>query len=309
MHRHAAPSPFGSAEEGSMPEFKTPSFAGPNAEQIRYWNEAAGETWATREEALDQAIAPISDRALVLASAQLGENVIDIGCGCGATTVELARRVGSKGTVLGVDVSRPMLERALARTKACGLPNASFLLADAQTAELKREEFDLLFSRFGVMFFADPTAAFANLRQALRPGGRLTFVCWQPIQRNPWMLVPALAIARHVPLSPPDPNAPGPFALADPERVSRILSGAHFDEVMIEGVEMSLAMGGGDPERAVDFALEIGPGAAALRAAGAGDALRARAAEDVRKALGPYTENGKLKMPAAFWLVRARALA
>jgi SAM-dependent methyltransferase len=290
-----------------MSVVETPSSAGTNAEQIQYWNGAAGETWAAREEALDGAIAPISERALDFAGVVPGESVVDIGCGCGATTVELARRVGPSGRVLGIDISRPMLERARVRTKVCALTNTSFVLEDAQTAELKRGHFDLLFSRFGVMFFSDPTAAFANLRVALRSGGRVAFVCWQPIQRNPWMLVPALAIAQHVPLSPPDPNAPGPFAFSDPGRVSAILSGAAFDEVVVEGVEMSLALGGGDPERGVDFALEIGPGAGALRAFGAGAELRARAAEDVRKALRPYIDNGRLAMPAAVWLVRARA--
>jgi len=292
-----------------MPPLENPSFVGPNAEQIRYWNEAAGETWAAREDALDQFIAPIGERVLALADAGPGESVVDVGCGCGATTVELARRVGPKGSVLGIDVSRPMLERALARATSRGLGNTSMVLADAQTAELKPECFDLLFSRFGVMFFADPTAAFRNLRRALRRSGRLAFVCWQSIQHNPWMRVPALAIARHVPLSPPEPNAPGPFAFADPGRISAVLSGADFGAVVIEGVELSLALGGGDLNRAVEFALEIGTGAAAFRAAGAGAELRARAAEDVRDALRPYTANGALHMPAAIWLVRARASA
>jgi SAM-dependent methyltransferase len=287
-------------------EIETPSVTGPNAEQIQYWNEAAGETWAAREDVLDQTIAPIGERVLALAAASPGERVVDVGCGCGATTLELARQVGLKGAVLGVDVSRPMLGRALARAKARGLTHTNFVLADAQTADLGREDFDLLFSRFGVMFFADPTAAFANLRRALRAGGRLAFVCWQAIQRNPWMLVPTMAIARHAPISPPDPNQPGPFAFADPERLRGILSRANFSEIAIDGVELSLAPAGGDPNRAVEFALEIGPGAAALRAAGAGAELRARAADSVREAFGPFIQHGTLRMPASIWLVHAR---
>jgi len=289
-------------------EIEMPSLAGPNAEQIQYWNEGAGESWAAREQTLDRLIAPIGERVLALADAAPGERVVDVGCGCGATSLELGHRVGPKGAVLGVDVSRPMLGRALARAKASGLTNSTFVLADAQTAHLGREDFDLLFSRFGVMFFADPTAAFANLRRALRGGGRLAFVCWQPIQRNPWMLVPALAIARHVPMSPPNPNLPGPFAFADPERVRGILSRANFGEIVIDGVDLSLALGDGDPSRAVEFALEIGPGAAALRAAGGGPELRARAADSVREALAPFIQQGALHMPAAIWLVHARGV-
>lgn len=289
-----------------MTQLESPAFAGPNAEQIRYWNEAAGETWATREDALDRVIAPIGERVLALAKARAGESVIDVGCGCGATTIELARQVGPTGSVLGVDVSRPMLQRAIARAKAHTLTHTRFVLADAQTTALGRASFDLLFSRFGVMFFADPTAAFVNLRRALRSGGRVAFACWQAMQRNPWMLVPALAIARHVPMSPPDPNAPGPFAFADPGRVSSILSSANFAEVVVDGVETSLAPGGGDPDRAVEFALDFGPGAAALRAFGAGPDLRARVADEVRKALTPFMQDGTLGMPAAIWLVHAR---
>jgi len=287
-------------------QIETPPFGGPNAEQIQYWNEAAGEMWAAREDTLDQMMALIGERVLALAAATPGEKVVDVGCGCGATTLELARQVGPKGAVLGIDVSRPMLGRALARAKARGLTHTNFVLADAQTAGLGREDFDLLFSRFGVMFFADPTAAFTNLRRALRSGGRLAFVCWQPIQRNPWMLVPTIEIARHVPVSPPDPNLPGPFAFADPERVRSILSRANFSEVAIQGVELSLAPGGGDPSRAAEFALEIGPGAAALRAAGAGPELRRQAADAIREAFGPFVQDGALRMPASIWLVHAR---
>jgi len=289
-----------------MVTIETPSFTGPNAEQVRYWSGTAGENWVQYEDALDQVIAPIGERALARANAAPREKVVDIGCGCGATSVELAARVGPRGIVLGVDVSRPMLERARARAQARALTNTNFVLADAQTNDFGEGQFDLGFSRFGVMFFADPMAAFANLRRALRAGGRVVVVCWQAIERNPWMLVPALAISRHVPISPPDPNAPGPFSLANPERVQRVLSGANLSEIVVEGVELSLALGGGDPDRAVEFALEIGPGAAALRAAGAGPELRSRAARTVREELAPFAKDGTLEMQAAFWLVSAR---
>jgi len=289
-----------------MVSIETPGFSGPNAEQIRYWNGAAGESWVHYEDALDRVIAPIGERVLARADAAPRERVVDIGCGCGATSVELARRVGPSGRVLGVDVSQPMLGRALARAKAHALTNTNFVLADAQTEQFGEGQYDLAFSRFGVMFFSDPTAAFANLRRALRVGGRIVFVCWQPIERNPWMLVPAVAISRHVPVSPPDPTTPGPFSLANPERLHSILSGANLSEIVVEAQELSLAPGGGDLDRAVEFALQIGPGAAALRAAGAGPELRARAARAVREQLAPFAKEATIEMQAAFWLVCAR---
>src|SRR5881628_2723223 len=153
-----------------------------------------------------------------------GERVIDIGCGCGDTTIALARRVGPAGLVLGIDVSAPMLARAADAAREAGVAHVRFEHADAQTHRFPAQAFDVLYSRFGVMFFSDPAAAFGNLRTALRPGGRLGFVCWQAVPENPWIAVPLEAAAQHMALPPPPaPGAPGPFSFADPERVRRIL--------------------------------------------------------------------------------------
>jgi len=180
----------------------------PNAEQVRHWNEVAGPRWVLFQERLDRELAVFAEAVLERAKPAAGEAALDIGCGCGATTLELGRRVGAKGRALGVDVSRPMLERARARAAAAGAAQVAFLAADAQTAPLEPAAFDLLVSRFGVMFFTDPTAAFANLRRALRPGGRVTFVCWQKIADNPWLLVPLGAVAQELPLSRIEPEWP-----------------------------------------------------------------------------------------------------
>ncbi|MDF2901645.1 MAG: SAM-dependent methyltransferase, partial [Phenylobacterium sp.] len=190
-----------------------------NADQIAYWNNAAGETWAALQDRLDRQIEPLGLRAIEAGAPQPGERVLDIGCGCGQTSFELARRVGPSGRVLGVDISAPMLE--VARQRAAGAAaNVSFIEADAQTHAFQNGGFDLAISRFGVMFFDDPTAAFRNIGAALRPGGRLSFVCWRPMLENAWMATPLFAAMPLLPpLPPPDPAAPGPFAFADPERV------------------------------------------------------------------------------------------
>src|SRR5438309_1620679 len=198
-----------------------------NAEQIRYWNEAAGPKWVSFQKVIDAQIAPLGERAMDRASIAPGERVIDVGCGCGDTTITLARRVGPAGLVLGIDISAPMLERAAETARAAGLANVRFENADAQTHRLSPGAFDVVYSRFGVMFFADPVAAFTNLRAALRPGGRLAFVCWRSLAENPLFTAPMAAAAKHLPpLPPPHPNAPDPFAFADRARVAQILETA-----------------------------------------------------------------------------------
>jgi SAM-dependent methyltransferase len=199
-----------------------------------------------------------------------------------------------------------MLERA--RARAAGRANLGFAHADAQTQRFDAA-FDLAFSRFGVMFFADPVAAFANLATALRPGGRLAFVCWQALDRNPWLLTPLRAVAGIVELPPPPPpGAPGPFSFADPERVRGILSAAGFSQVALEPDLGELAIGaGGDLERAVEFSMQVGPVAAALREAGAaGLAARGRAAAAIRAALAPSATPTGVRAGYAAWIATAR---
>jgi SAM-dependent methyltransferase len=279
--------------------------AGPNAEQIRYWNETLGPRWVEQEAMLDAQIAPLGLAAMERARVAEGERAIDVGCGCGQTSLQLAERVGPSGSVLGVDVAAPMLARA--RARAAGRANLRFAHADAQTHRFD-ERFDLVFSRFGVMFFADPVAAFANLAGALRPGGRIAFVCWQGIERNPWVLVPLRAVAGVVPLpAPPAPGAPGPFAFADPERLRGVLGDAGLSEVGLERLEGELAIGaGGDLERAVRFTMQMGPVSAALREAGADEAVRARAADAIRAAFAPLATPSGVRAGYAAWIATAR---
>lgn len=277
-----------------------------NQEQIRYWNEQGGPRWVQRQQQLDAQINPLGLVALQRAGGKPGEQVLDVGCGCGQTALELAQRVGSSGSVMGIDISQPMLTRARERQQELGLKNLEFMRADAQTYAFARERFDLIFSRFGVMFFDNPAAAFANLRTALRSAGRLCFLCWQTLEKNEWARVPFLAATRHVqPPAPPAPDAPGPFAFANPDRVRRLLETGGFKEVSCESYEAELSMGGARTvDEAVEFSLEIGPIARLL-----GDAdmeLRTRVAQAVREALTPYVNQHGVSLRGAAWIVLAR---
>lgn len=278
-----------------------------NQEQIRYWNEQGGPRWVQRQQQLDAQINPLGLAAMQRASVTRGERVLDIGCGCGQTSLELAQRVGASGSVVGIDISQPMLTRARERQQELGITNLEFLQADAQTYPFVRERFDLLFSRFGVMFFADPAAAFANLHTALRSDGRLCFLCWQALEKNEWAHVLLTAATRHMqPPAPPAPDAPGPFAFADPDRVCRLLGAGGFKEVSCESYEAELSMGGARTiDEAVEFSLEIGPIARLL--SDADTDVRTRVAQAVREALTPYVSQRGVSLHGAAWIVRARA--
>jgi SAM-dependent methyltransferase len=232
----------------------------PNAAQLAYWNESAGPTWADLQGPLDQQLAPLGRRAMAELALDGGLQVLDIGCGAGETTLALAA-AGAEAT--GVDISRPLLE--VARRRAEGAAGVRFLEADAQTWPFEAGSFDAVFSRFGVMFFADPPAAFANIRRALKPGGRLAFVCWRTPFENPIMSLPMMAALPHIatPTAPPQPGAPGPFAFADPERVREVLTAGGFTDIAITPHDQEI--GPGDLETTVGLALQVGPLGALLR--------------------------------------------
>jgi SAM-dependent methyltransferase len=278
-----------------------------NSEQRSYWNQQVGPVWVAYQERLDRQIGPHGERALAALAAKPGERILDLGCGCGDSSLSLAERVAPGGQVLGLDLSEPMLVRARERAAAAGLANVSFRAADAQTAKLEPASFDAAFSRFGVMFFADPVAAFGNVWGALRPGGRLAFVCWRPVAENDWVLVPMAAAAPYLPLPPPAaPDAPGPFSFGAAERVRRILEAARFEAIRIEPAELPMAPGGGDLDEAADTFLEVGPVASALRAMKADDSLREKVRLAVRAAFEPHLRAGRVELGSAIWLVQAR---
>ncbi len=274
---------------------------GPNAAQIAYWNETAGPGWVAMHDELDRELNDLGLAAMAALAPKAGERIIDVGCGCGASTLELARRVGPDGGVLGVDISAPMLGVARERAQAAGLAQAQFIQADAQVHPLGPA--DGAFSRFGVMFFEDPTAAFANIRRALKPAGRMAIVCGRPLALNPWMTVPMQALLPLLPSPPPAPvaGAPGPFALEDRDRVFGILKGAGFADVSIEPLDADVAWG--DLESAVRMALRLGPVAALVRG---NPPMQDAMIEALRAALAPHIGKDGVRLDSASWVVLAK---
>ncbi|MEI6485144.1 MAG: methyltransferase domain-containing protein [Sphingomonadales bacterium] len=275
-----------------------------NADQIAYWNGKVGETWVMMQERMDTALTPVTGALLAAASPQPGERVLDIGCGAGETTLAIESAVGEDGHAIGLDISEPLLARARERAEAL-LSDAEFLAADA-SVWAEESGFDLIVSRFGVMFFADPGAAFAHLHGLAAPGGRLVFACWQPPGRNLWATLPLTALADLLPAQPPsDPHAPGPFAFADAARVASLLEAAGWRDPAFHSLPFAMRVGtGADPiNDAVTFNLRIGPAAKAVREAGLGEAAHAPLAAAVR----PFLVDGEVALPAAVWLVTAHA--
>jgi SAM-dependent methyltransferase len=276
-----------------------------NADQVAYWNGPAGQRWADRQASQDILLKPVADLVVDHAGFKPGERVIDVGCGSGATTVAFAREVAPSGRVLGVDVSEPMLARAR-QSAPTDLP-IEFVRADATVYPFEPSSFDVLASRFGVMFFADPALSFANMRKALKPAGRLAFACWREPRENPFFMAPLAAAYKHVPKLPQQgPEDPGPFAFASETRVRRILGDAGFTGVGMEACPLLLdaAIGGG-LDGAVQGALQIGPVSRALD--GQPEPLRTAAANEIRAALTPFVKGDAVLLPASVWLVTARA--
>ena len=278
----------------------------PNAEQIEYWNSKVGDTWARMQDRLDRAFTPVTAALLSVAAPQPGEFVLDVGCGSGETTLALANAVGDEGGALGVDISEQLLARA--RSRAEGLLSiAEFRDADAATFD-DDGDFDLIVSRFGIMFFDDPVAAFANLHRLAAPSGRIAFACWQPPAENLWATLPMQALATLLPEIPAgDPLVPGPFAFADPARVHAILAAAGWHDIVFDDLPFAMLVGDGDDPlaSAVHFNLRIGPAARAIRDAGA--VAEAAAPALLASALAPFHGDDGVALPGAVWLVSAHA--
>jgi SAM-dependent methyltransferase len=271
--------------------------------QVAYWNGPGGTRWTDQSARTEKMLSQVATLLYERAKIKPGEVVLDVGCGLGPTTVELAKQVGPSGHVVGLDVSAGMIE--LARQRAAGIANIEFIAGDAATHQFAAPFADVLFSRFGVMFFGDPDAAFANLRKAIKPGGRVVFACWRRMSENQWMLKPLLAAYEHVPKPPPaEPNEPGPFAFADQERVGKILTGAGFANPRVTPVDLVFDIAGGAGlEAAVQQSMTIGATSRVLQ--DQPDEVRAKVASSIRAALTPYLKGQDVELPGAIWIVEA----
>jgi SAM-dependent methyltransferase len=275
-----------------------------NEQMRRYWNDVAGQEWVALAAEFDRTLGPAGDELLRRAAARPGEHVLDVGCGFGTTTLALARAVGAAGRVMGVDISAPMLGLARWRAADAAVGNVIWREGDAQDMALPGRHFDLIVSRFGVMFFDDPASAFSNLCRSAGPGARLHFACWQSTARNPWYSLAARTLAHYIEVPPPQPDAPGPFAFGDTGWVAKLLTAAGFVDVAADEFNMTLIQGG---SRGIDGAIEQlvrGPLAAAVAAAP--DRARQTGLDALRAELALHVEDGEVRFPASAWMVAAR---
>lgn len=272
-----------------------------NQDQIALWNEASGRSWVELQGVLDRLLAPFGTLVVNEAFPGKGGRVLDVGCGAGATTLTMAKRLGPTGRCVGVDISGPLLTAATASATAELIGTATFIQADAQTYAFEPDSFDAVISRFGVMFFDDSEAAFTNIRRAVTNTGKLAFVAWRSPAENPFMTTARRAAEPLLPNLPtPDPTAPGQFAFADGERVRRILERSGWNDIAVSPVDVEGVIAERD---LLAYVTKLGPVGVALREAD--DATRARVTQVVHEAFGSYIQNGMARFTMACWLVKA----
>ena len=273
--------------------------------QRRFWNSEATRRWVTEQARIDRLMAEVTDAALAAATPKPGESVLDIGCGTATTTLRLAGAVGQTGCVLGIDISEQQLALARQRVADAGAVNVDLVHDDAATHSFPPETFDLGFTRFGVMFFADPVAAFSNVRRAMKPSGRLLLTVFRSGPENPWATAAVAAIQHLAPPPPPlGPEDPGQFSWSDPARVQRILDGAGFRGVVLTPLDLSFRLGV-DAVEAAEFATFIGQGARLLQGQPEGTLRTARVA--LADFFEEHESPNGVRLPGALWLVSARA--
>jgi len=273
--------------------------------QRAFWNSDATRRWVTEQARIDRLMADVTEAALAAAAPMPGEIVLDVGCGTGTTTLRLADAVGPSGQVLGVDISEQQLGLGRQRVSDAGTTRVQLVLDDAATHDFAPESFDLCFTRFGVMFFADPVAAFRNIRRAMKPNGRLLLAVFRSGSENPWATASVAAIRHLVPPPPAlGPEDPGQFSWSDPARVRRILNGAGFRNVALTPLDLLFTLGA-DAIEAAEFATFIGQGARLLH--GQPDETRQAARPAFEVFFKQHEGPGGVSLPGALWLVSAQA--
>jgi SAM-dependent methyltransferase len=279
----------------------------PRPTEAERWASDMGEKWNTHVDRFEGMLAPIGKALIDAAEFQPGEHVIDIGCGAGPTTLEIARRVGPTGSATGLDISPALVTTAKRRAAQLGIDNARFQVGDASVADVGGARFDYLFSRFGIMFFSDPYAAFAHLHEFLRPGGRVMFACWGPQQQNPWVVEVMGLIQKYVELPPPPPRAPGPFAFGDESYLRDILGKADFKDVTLTAYRGEQYIGGpgsnaASAARFLTETLFVGEMLKNLP-----EERRKEAEAELVELLARHEKDGSVQMGGMAWFVGARA--
>ena len=274
-----------------------------NKNQRDFWSGKGGDIWVERQNAMDTMLSPLGEAALNKLNLNEGENVLDIGCGCGNTTLNIAKRISPDGQVTGLDISKPMLKRAKESANEMSISNASFNCVDVQTDDMGEEVYSAAFSRFGVMFFEDPVAAFCNINKSLITGASLSFVCWQSPALNPWQSLFIEAVKKYVDLPSPPPRSPSPFAFMESEYISSILEESNFQNIMIEGHEAEVNMfSGRSLSDSVKDYISINPVVSGMLK----DSTEQEKTEIINSAIeafSPYYSAKGLMFPSATWLV------
>lgn len=270
------------------------------------WIGEIGQKWLAHIDCFESMVAPVGEALIAKADFRPGENVVDVGCGGGLNSLEIARLVAPEGKVLGVDIAHMLIQKAEERAWEAGLGNVEFYCADAENARLPMTGFDRLFAQFGVMFFNDTTAAFAHMRSWLKPGASIAFSCWASIEENPWFGEIGRVVARYASLPPPAPDDPGPFRLADPIQTRAILERAGFGDIVIDLWEGPQPLGGegSDPESAADFVMAAMPVSNAIKELPR--AQQQQLKEELVAVLTPHYRDGSVWINAAAWFVTAR---
>ena len=279
---------------------------GANRDAFDAWNGDSGRHWVVDPDRRDAFAAPVAEALLTAASLQAGEVVLDVGCGCGSTTLAAARVVGPSGAAHGIDLSEPMLDVAHRRLEASALTNVTFTMGDAQTHPLAPDAHDIVISRFGTMFFDDPVAAFANVAASLRPGGRVCIASWQPLVANDWLMVPGIALLRYATFPETNSGGPGMFAQSEPGEVRTTFERAGYRDIDVMELDVTLRLGD-DPRDATDHLAATGLGRSVL--ATIDDARRAEALDAVAAVLHDHMSDGGVCLGAGILITTAKRVA